>query len=208
MAVTDIIFIAIIAAFALVGLIRGFAKQILGLVSGLVGIVVSFFVLIPVFNFLMGIEFISALVNKIGAGITIDIAFLAHIAESAGKTQGELVAEYIFKVILFIIIAILCGLVIKILKKVVLAIVSLPVINALDKILGLALGACWGVLLIGGVFLVLYWLKDISVVNSLIATLAPAGSLAEKFIVPNLETVKAYLLELVNFVIGKVSASM
>ena len=205
MAVTDIIFIAIIAAFALVGLIRGFAKQILGLISGLVGLVVSFFVLVPIFNFLMGIEFISATVESIGAGINVNIAFLQPIADAAGKTQGALVAEYAFKLILFIVIALVCGLLLKAIKKIILAIVSLPVINAVDKLLGLALGAVWGVLLVGIVFLVLYWLKDISAVGGLIPTLAPEGSLADKYLVANMETIKQYFTELINFVIGKVS---
>lgn len=207
MAVTDIVFIAILAAFALVGLIRGFAKQILGLVGGIVGIVVAFFVLSPVFNFLMGIEFISATVNNIGAGMTIDLPLLRAIAESAGKTQGLLITEYAFKLILFIVIAILCGLILKLVKNLILAIVSLPVINVLDKLLGLALGAVWGALAIIVVFLVLFWLKDVGPVGGFISTLAPEGSLAEQYLVANLETIRQYLLGILNFVIGKVSAA-
>ena len=205
MVVTDIVFIAIIGAFALVGLIRGFAKQVLGLVSGIVGIIVSFFVLSPVFNFLMGIEFVSALVGDIGASINIDLPILQAIAESAGKTQGLLVAEYIFKFVLFLVIAILCGIVLKILKKLVLAIVSLPLINVLDKLLGLVLGAAFGALVVGIVFLVLFWLKDVGPIGGFIDTLAPEGSLANQYIVANLEMINAYFTQLINFVIGKVS---
>ncbi len=208
MVVTDIIFIAILAAFCLVGVFRGFAKQILGLVSGLVGLVAAFFLLSPVFNFLSGLEFFSALVDKFGASLSIDFAFLAPIAESAGKTQGLLVAEYIVKLVLFIVLAIVLGLVLKLIKKIILAIVALPVINVFDKILGLALGAFWGLLLIFAVFLILGWLKDVSFAANLIETLAPSGSLAEKFILANVETVNEYLGTVWNFIIGKVSAAI
>ena len=208
MAVTDIVFIAILVAFGLVGVFRGFAKQVLGLVSGLVGIIVSFFLLSPIFNWLMGISFFSALVNDIGAGIKVDIAILARIAESAGKTQGVLISEYIFKIALFIILAILFGLLLRLIKKGVLSIVSLPVVSTIDKILGLALGLCWGALAIGVVFLVLYWFKDIAALGNLITTLAPAGSLTDKYLVANLPTIKQYFVDLLNFIVGKVSASV
>ncbi|MBO4323020.1 MAG: CvpA family protein [Clostridia bacterium] len=208
MAVTDIVFIAILVAFGLVGVFRGFAKQVLGLVSGLVGIIVSFFLLSPIFNWLMGISFFSALVNDIGAGIKVDIAILARIAESAGKTQGVLISEYIFKIALFVILAILFGLLLRLIKKGVLSIVSLPVVSTIDKILGLALGLCWGALAIGVVFLVLYWFKDIAALGSLITTLAPAGSLTDKYLVANLPTIKQYFVDLLNFIVGKVSASV
>ena len=208
MIVTDIIFIAILGLFCLIGLIRGFAKQILGLVSGIVGLIASFFLLSPTFNFLSGYEVFSALIDKLGASINIDFAFLAAIAESAGKTQGTLVAEYIVKLVLLIVLAIVLGLVIKLIKKIILAIVSLPVINVLDKILGLALGAFWGLLLIFGVFLILFWLKDNAAVASLIDLLAPSGSLAETYIVGNVGLVHDYLAMVWDFITGKVSAAV
>lgn len=207
MAIVDLVCAAVLIAFAIIGLIKGFARQIVSLLSGIVAIVGAFFLLKFVFDFLMSLGFFSAMVEGLGAKITFELPFLAPIAESRGVSQGLIISEYIFKAIVFILLAVIIGIIFRILKKIVKVIVSLPGLNIIDRILGTALGLVWGFLVIFVVFFVLSTLSsNINQVADFMASAVPENSLVRKYLIDNLDKIKDYIMLVVNYIIGAVSS--
>ncbi|MBR1867808.1 MAG: CvpA family protein [Clostridia bacterium] len=203
MAIVDIICAAVLLIFGFIGLFKGFMRQILSLVSGIAALVIAFFVFRSVYNLLYGIGFIQDMINGIGGNINVDWPFLQGIAESAGKTQGVLVAEYGFKIILFILITIVIGLLIKLVKKLLTLIADIPGINVIDRVLGLALGLFWAALILFVVFFVLYLLKDsVGAIDDFLNNFVPESSLTNQWLIQNLENIKGYFIQLFDFVKG------
>jgi len=209
-ATVDIIAAAIILLFSIIGVSKGFVKQILSLVGGIVVIIASILTFKYVYDFLLKFDFFNNWVVALGNKMSgINLGFLSKIAAEAGKTQGLLVSEYIFKLITFILLCIVYSLIYKIIKKMLCKIVKLPVINIFDKILGLALGFCWGLIVVGGLVFLVYLLKDkASFANNFINNYIPSTSYVKKFIVDNMETIKTYFMTLVDFIKGKVSGAI
>ncbi len=204
MAVIDGILILILLALSILGLALGFARQVLKLVSGVVGVIISLFLLAPTFNLLLKLDFFNNLISALGEKININISFLAPIAESAGKTQGLLVSEYIFKIIVYIALCLFFGVLLKLLKKLILMFVALPGIKTVDRILGFILGFTWGALIIYTVFLVLFWFKDTSAIGNFLTNTVPDGCLTQKLIISNLENFKDLIVYLFKSLIGAI----
>ena len=207
MAIVDIVCAAVLIAMGIFGIVKGFARQILSLLSSIVALVGAFFLLKYVFDFLWRFDFFRAWVEGLGAKITVNVPFLAPIAEERGVEQGLLISEYIFKAVIFIAIAIVIGIIFKILKKIIKIIVSLPGLNIIDRILGLALGLFWGLAALFVVFFVMSLLSgSIAQVSDFMASAIPEECLTRKYLIANLDLIKEYVIYAFNYVIGLASS--
>ncbi len=183
MAIVDLICAAVLLIFGLIGLFRGFMRQVLSLVSGIAALVIAFFIVRPVYQFLLGIGFIKDMIANIGGSINVNWPILQGFAESAGKTQGLFLTEIGFAVILFILITIVVGLLIKLVKKLLIMIADIPGINIIDKVLGVALGFVWAALIIVAVFIVLSLLRDsVGAIDTFMTDFIPETSLTHNYI--------------------------
>ena len=118
-------------------------------------------------------------------------------------------SEYIFKAALFILISIIAGILFKIVKRILECIVSLPVVNVIDKILGVALGFFWVLLIVTIVMLIITALRDkASFLDTFLTTqVEKDGCLVNKYIVANLDKIKTYFKEIFDFLKGIVPAA-
>ena len=206
MTVIDIICGAVLIALGLIGLLRGFMRQVLALLGGLVAVIGAFFLFKYVYGFISGLGFYNDMVSSIGSGIQIDLAFLRGIAEAAGKTQGQLIMEYVFEIIIYLLLVLVLGLIFKLIKKLLTAIADLPGINLIDRILGLALGLVWGALILYGLFFVLYLLKDsVGAINDFITNTVTEDSWTYKLLIVNMENIKQYFIQLFDLIKGAVT---
>lgn len=167
MAIADIICIAVLALFALVGLIRGFAKQMVTVLGWFFALITALLLVKPTFNLLFvqeGAAF-AGVADSFGGILAFcnDIGFINDYAVSlnASWTGGILMARWIILLGIALVLWIVVTIIFKILKLIFnpFAEGDNP-IKAVDKILGLVFGAVWGAVLIFFVLLVAYFLKD------------------------------------------------
>lgn len=206
--IVDIACAVVLLTLGIIGLFRGFMKQLLSLVGWLVALIGAFFLFKPVYELLSGFSFYNNMIENIGSGMNIDLAILRPIAEAAGKTQGVLVSEYVCKIVLFLLLTVILALLFKLVKAILIRIVELPGINVIDKLLGAALGLFWAALIIYVVFFVLYLLKDsVGAINDLLTQFVTEDSLTNKLLIANLDNIKEYFMQFFNMIIGAVSSS-
>lgn len=212
MAIIDIVVAVLLLVFGIFGLVKGFARQVLSILSFIFAIVVGFFLLKPVYNLLYDkVGFFASWVNSLGESLKgVNLSFLAELAEKAGKTQGALLSEYIFKAAVFILLAVIAGILFKIVKKILECIVSLPVINVIDRILGVALGFFWVLLIVVILLLIATALRDkVPFLDTFMTSqVEKDGCLVNKFIVANLDKIKTYFTEIFNFLKGFVPGAV
>lgn len=202
MATADIICILFLIVVTVMGAFLGLAKQLMFFISGIVGAVVSLFLLSPVFKLLMSFGFFSAIVEGLGAKINPSVEFLSAIAQSSGKTTGLMLSEYIFKFLVFIILCFALGILIKILKRIVLKIVSAPGIKTVDKLLGMLFSFTLGSILIIVTFSIMGAFQNSPAVANFLTSIAPNGSLVHRIILSNYDLFSGYFVRLWQFVIG------
>ena len=203
MAIVDIVCAAVLLILGLIGLFKGFIRQIMAMVSGIVALILALFTLKYVYEFLYGLDFVKETITAVGGNINVDWAILKGIADSLGKTVGVMLAELGFALILFILLAIVFGLLIKLLKKLLTMIADLPGINIIDRILGFALGLFWAALILFVVFFVLYLVKDsVSAINEFLTNNVPESSYTNKWLIQNLNTIKDYIVQVFEAIKG------
>ncbi len=196
--ILDIICIAFALLFALIGFIRGFARQVFSIFSGIAAVIGAYFLLRPVYNLLYE-SFLGDVVKGIGDSLS-GITFLDEFAATFGKNTGSLLAEYLILFVLYIALTIVVGILWKILKKIVHPICDLKGIKFFDKLLGIALGVAWGLLipcsLVYLATLASGWSfmpEGVSTaINDLLATLSKDSFLCEEYLIGNLDKVELF----------------
>ncbi|MBQ8726105.1 MAG: CvpA family protein [Clostridia bacterium] len=148
--ILDIACGAILIVFGLIGLFRGFAKQIYGVLSIFIGFIGAYLLLMPVYNLLYDL-FLKGVVDGL-AGLLAPLTFLDSYAAEFGKTTATLFAEWAMLLVLYVVLFIVVSLVWKFFK-IFFKICDLPVIKVFDRIFGLILGLAFGVILVGAVLL-------------------------------------------------------
>lgn len=155
--IIDIVCGGVLLLFAIVGLCKGFARQIFKFLSFFAAIIGGFFLVQPVYAWLgehvevfAGWE--TSLASAVG-GVEFINNILSKFAEGMGKEVGVLLAEYIMKLGLFIVIAIIVGLLFKLLKKIVFPIADMKVIRVFDRLLGLVYAVAWAAIILGALLL-------------------------------------------------------
>ncbi len=210
--IIDIVCGVVLLAFALIGVFKGFARQIFKFLSFFAAIIGGFFLVKPVYDLLYGnVSFFKTWVNGF-ADVINQVAFIKNIlgsyAESVGKTAGLLLSEYVFKLVLFIIISIIVGLLFKLLKKIVFPIADMPVINVFDRILGLIYAVAWAVVILVGLLLLTERVlaPNIAAVKTFFDDQMSNGFVVGKYLMEYVNKIGDYLWNLINFIIGKVAA--
>lgn len=199
--ILDIVCGVILVLFGLIGFFRGFARQVFSLLSGFVAIVGAFFLLMPVYNLLYEL-FLGSIIESIGSSLTF-FSFLDTFAQSAGKTSGVLIMEYVFILLVYLVLVIVVGLLWKILKSIVHPICDLKGIKVFDKIFGVLLGFVWGALLIIAILYILYLIPGWSFASSfaptitdLVASLSDGSFAIGPYVLENLDKVEVYFADL------------
>lgn len=142
--ILDIVCGAVLLVFGLIGVFRGFARQIFKFVGFFAAIIGAFLLVKLAYDFLYGFDFFKNLLSAMAKAFNTDGWLgalgtkITEYAAKQGKTSGELWAGYVMNAILFVVLSILIGLAFKLLKKIVFPIADMPVINVFDRILGLA----------------------------------------------------------------------
>ena len=197
--ILDIICVAVVLLFGIIGYIRGFTRQVFGLLGGIVVVVGAYVLLMPVYNFLYGL-FLGSIVESLGEKLAF-LSFLDGIAIPAGKTTGALLSEYIFLFVLFGILAFLLGLILKLLKLIIYPICDVKGIRFFDKLFGLALGFVLGAVLVVGVLYLAIWLAGFenlgltATINDIIAKISEGSFFSERYILDQLETIKVFFAD-------------
>lgn len=177
--ITDYIILAVVITGAILHFKKGFVKSVIGLVDNLGSAILSVIVINPVFLWAKSSSFYVYLVDVISKYIPLDkfaqnlisggegmfSKLFASMFEDFATLHGaeivrgiaENIAGFVFKAALFIILFLIFKLMFKIAEKIAGAIMSLPLFNIINKILGIV---------VGGVkyFLIIYALIGIAVV--------------------------------------------
>lgn len=210
--IIDIVCGVVLLAFALIGVFKGFARQIFKFLSFFAAIIGGFFLVKPVYDLLYGnLAFFRDWVNAF-ADLINKAAFIKNIlgsyAESVGKTAGLLLSEYVFKLVVFILISIVVGLLFNLLKKIVFPIADMPVINVFDRVLGLIYAVAWAAIILVGLLLLTERVlaPNIAAVKTFFDDQMANGLVVGKYLMEYVNKIGDYLWELINFIIGKVAA--
>lgn len=210
--IIDIVCGVVLLLFALIGAIKGFARQIFKFLSFFAAIIGGFFLVKPVYDLLYGnLSFFKTWVTNF-ADVINQAQFITNLlgnyAESVGKTAGLLLSEYVFKLALFIVISIIVGLLFKLLKKIVFPIADMPVINVFDRILGLIYALAWAVIILVGLLLLTERVlaPNIAAVKTFFDGQMENGFVVGKHLMEYVNKIGDYLWNLINFIIGKVAA--
>ena len=198
-ALIDVIVLGILIVFALIGLIKGFIKQVLSIFGLFAGIILAYFLTpvikdfvknyIPVLvdlsytiaNLIPGISKIGAITPD-NASIILEesgIPKIAHpiiiaLSESGISNVVSIVADVILTVIIFILLLILSLIVFKIVKKVFEKITENKAVKGVDRVLGLIFALLKGITLI---FIVVFTLSML--IPSFNNVLTPTNSAGE-----------------------------
>ena len=209
--IIDIVCGVVLVLFALIGVFKGFARQIFKFLSFFAAIIGGFFLVKPIYDALIGVSFFKSWVDGLANAINgVDFLknMLASYAESVGKTAGLLLSEYIFKLALFIIISIIVGLLFKLLKKIVFPIADMPVIRVFDRILGLVYALAWAVIILVALLLLFdrVLAPNIASVKTFFDGQLENGFVVGKYLMTYVRQIGDYLWNLIQFIIGKVAA--
>lgn len=187
--VLDIVCGVVLGLSAIIGAFRGFTRQILKLFSWFVGIVAAFFLVKPVFEILMGIDAVKGVLDS-----------LAGVLSFAGEELGAKIAHYIGLAVVFIVIWIVVSLVYKLIRRLITPISDLPVINVIDRILGLVFAVAIAAVILFAVIAIAYLLKDkVPVLYDNVLNFADDG-LVKTYVLDNIETIIAYLKGIVEYI--------
>ena len=164
MGIAEFVCIGIIVLFALIGLLRGFAKQIVSLCCWFFALIGAILLVRPVFNLVFVDEnaLLPNVLPKFADVMAFCDGFLGDMATARGLASGgTLAANWIIMLGILLILWIVVTIVFKIVKLIFrpFTTVANP-IKPVDKILGFVLGAVIGVLHIFMFLTIAYLLKD------------------------------------------------
>ena len=174
--IVSIAIIVIIAAFMIIGYVRGFMKQVLGFIGGLAALVVAIILCRPVANIIFAnTNWMAGLASKIAdvfnlpdteveaQNLTAALsemnypefmqASMVKMGESMNEATVNLsivisqtIARFVIIAICFVVLFIVLLIVIKLIKGIANLLSKLPVVGLLDKILGVVLGLVFGLI--------------------------------------------------------------
>lgn len=172
-AIIDVVVLALLLIFLIVGIVKGFSRQILSLLGPLTALLVAVFTCSKVGAFLSEKipklnELAISWANKIPGIATIgsltpetvktaleqsDIPVLFHsiiikLVESGKTDIIPVIANWIIIAISFVIIFFLALIVFSIVKKIFMAITRISILGYVDKLLGIVFGLIKGLLII------------------------------------------------------------
>ena len=213
----DIICGIILLIFAIYGVFKGFARQVFKTVSFFVALLGAFLLIKPVYDLLYGFSFfsgwVSSFANVINGWID-NVSFwtkieevlkLQEFAEQFEKTAGLLLSEYVFKFGLFVILIIVLTLIIKLLKLIIFPIADMPVIIVFDRLLGLALGVLWAmVIIVAGLLIINLLSMNFTAVSNWATTELSTNHIVGKYIYAHISTIGEYLWTIILFIAGKI----
>ena len=208
--ILDIICVAVVLLFSIIGYIRGFTRQVFGLFGKIVAIVGAYVLLMPVYNFLYSL-FLGSIVESLGEKLAF-LSFLDGIAIPAGKTTGALLSEYFFLFVVFGILVFLIGLIVKLLKLIIHPICDLKGIRFFDKLFGLGLGAVLGAVLVVGVLYLAIWLAGFenlgltATINDIIAKISAGSFFSEEYVLGQLDQLATFFTDVWNLIKSGVDA--
>jgi len=211
--IIDLVCGVIILLFAILGAFKGFTKQVIKMLSGIVVLVGSFLLLKPVFDYLHTLDFFQGILTSL-EGAFANMKFLDAYAATLGKTTGYLFAEYLMMAAVFVLLAVVIALLWKLLKCILVPISHLPGLNIIDKLLGCVLGIFWGCLLTFGILYVWFLLKDwqviatnIPAIGDIFDKITVGDSFVETYIINNFDKVNAFFVGLWEFIKAGVVAA-
>ena len=182
--ILDIICGAILVVLGLIGLFKGFAKQVFGIPSLIAGLIGAYALLIPVHNFCYDL-------------------FIAGIAESLAGILGGW-TDLVVMILLYIVLTIACAIVWKILKFICFPFCDRPFWRFFDRILGLALGLCWGAIIAGALLFLVELIPTWSfipanvgeMITSTMATMSEGSVVVKPIAWEYLEMAKKFILDI------------
>ena len=203
--ILDIICVAFVLLFAIIGCVRGFAKQIFKVLSLVAALIGAYFLLMPVYNILYDL-FLGPIVESLGETLS-SIEFLNFLSDHAatvGKTSGLLLTEYVVLFVLYIALVLVVAIVWKILKSICHPICDLRGIRFFDRLLGFVLGAAKGLLipcaLIYLATLAMDWsfipANITTIVQDVIDMISANSFVSEKYLLANLDKVEAFFADI------------
>lgn len=212
--ILDLACAVVIILLGVIGLVKGFAKLVLGLFNGLVAVVGAYFLFMPVYNLLYSL-FLGNVIESIGASLS-GITFLDAYAQTVGKTTGVLIAEYIMMFVVYTVLSFAIGIAWKLLKKLICKLFELPVLNVVNKIAGVILGTFFGLVI---VFVVLYVWNLIgtlsfipeSVTVPVLNALNSAGQgsvIIKPFIIDNFDAFTAFFAQIIDLILSGFNTAM
>jgi len=167
----DIAVLAIIAVFAIIGLLNGFVKTLLSFTGFFLSIIVAAFFTGPVVAILQP----TSIYTSITSFLANNLGFISSLVSS----------DTIFKAIVFIVLVIAASILVKLLKAFANALNNISLINFVDKLLGVALGAVFGVIAVYVIFYILSLLAGVNFLAPVFTDLA-SSTLAKFFFENNL----------------------
>ena len=160
----DIVLVIIVIAFAVIGLRCGFVKMGFRIFSFLAAIVLARLLYPILSEYLQTTSVYENLLGKISGGSIVNSqissGFLTDIIKQGETVISGAVAAYIAQLILnivsFVLVLILVKLILVIAEKALHLFTSLPVIGLFNRLAGLALGICEGILIVCVLLAVIY----------------------------------------------------
>lgn len=202
--ILDIICAGVVLLFGLIGLFRGFARQIFGILSGFVALIGAYLLLKPAYEIVCEL-FLASIIKSIGGSLS-SLTFLDSVAIPAGKTTGILLAEYASIFVCYVVLVFLVGIAWKLLKSIVYPICDVKGIRFFDKTFGFALGCVWGILLVVGLLYVATLVAGFeklgltATINDLLASLSADSFFSEKYILSNMGKIETYFADVWNLI--------
>ncbi len=145
--VLDISCGAILLLFALIGLKRGFAKQLLGVPAWVAGIIGAFFLFKPLFGIIWDkVGFVQTARDGISSALG-KVPFIVSMLEGLGTTTENL-ANYTIYVVFLFILAVLFGFVFAMFRKICVHLSGSGAFRVFDKIFGFVYGAAVGAVIV------------------------------------------------------------
>ena len=148
---------AILLLFALIGLVKGFARQLFGLFAGVAALVGAFFAFKPVYHLLAdNLAFINSF-RDIIANFLSSLNLIVDFLGKLGTTTLNL-ANYTIYAIIYLLLVIIIALLYKLIRAIAIKISSTGFLRVLDKILGLVFGAAIGAVVVTLALSVVYYI--------------------------------------------------
>lgn len=148
--VADLVAVAVVAGFALLGVFVGFGRGLKFFTKGIFGVIISIFVCYCIGGLIMKLPFVQELLTKFAALWADKEGFFFDVIR---KIRVEIIVYYI---VLFIVVQIIRIIIVAILKHI--AEAKVLVMKVINRILGAILFVVMGVLLSLLVFQIIYWI--------------------------------------------------
>ena len=169
--VADLICLAVVVTFVSVGYKRGLMKSLLGLVSSVAAIILSFMLYPVISSMLAKTPLFEFLVNAInenyikgsafdeGGALAVFAKYLGSGVQSGLQNPAEAIARLLLNIVSFVVVIIAGKVIIKLVGNTLDLFAKLPVIKQFNRLGGAVLGGLGGVLILYIVFAVVVFVS-------------------------------------------------